>query len=58
MSPADTEVNMNQMLMHFAHALELLSDERGFLAGRVVLVVVILAVIVIAAVIAFIIPGS
>jgi phosphotransferase system glucose/maltose/N-acetylglucosamine-specific IIC component len=49
---------MDQMLMHLAHALERLPDERGFLAGRVVLVVVILAVIVIAAVIAFIIPGS
>jgi hypothetical protein len=49
---------MNQMLMHLAHTLEQLRDERGFLAGRVVLVVVILAVIVIAAVIAFIIPGS
>lgn len=58
MSPADTERNMNQMLMHLAHTLEQLRDERGFLAGRVVLVVVILAVIVIAAVIAFIIPGS
>jgi hypothetical protein len=49
---------MNQMLMHFVHALERLREERGFLAGRVVLVVVILAVIVIAAVIALIIPGS
>jgi hypothetical protein len=49
---------MNQMLMRLAHATERLRDERGFLAGRVVLVVVILAGIVIAAVIAFIIPGS
>jgi hypothetical protein len=49
---------MNHTLMHFAAVLERLRDERGFLAGRVALVVVILAVIVIAAVIAFIVPGS
>jgi hypothetical protein len=49
---------MNQMLTPLAQRLERLHDESGFLAGRIVLVVVILAVIVIAAVIAFIIPGS
>ena len=49
---------MDQMLMHLAHALEGLRDERGFLAGRVALVIFIIGLIVVAAVIAFIIPGS
>lgn len=49
---------MNSMLMHLAQRLEDLRDERGFLAGRVALVVLVLAIIVLAAVIAFLIPGS
>jgi hypothetical protein len=49
---------MDRMRMHVTRGSERLGDERGFLAGRVALVVVILAVIVIAAVIAFVIPGT
>lgn len=49
---------MNQILMHLAQGLERLRDERGFLAGRVALVIFIIGLIVVAAVIAFIIPGS
>jgi hypothetical protein len=48
---------MNSMLMHLTRRLEDLPDERGFLAGRVALVVFIIALIVVAAVIAFVIPG-
>ena len=49
---------MNQLLMHLADLPERLRDERGFLAGRLALVVFIIGLIVVAAVIAFIIPGS
>jgi hypothetical protein len=49
---------MDRMRTHVIGGFERLRDERGFLAGRVALVVVILAVIVIAAVIALLIPGS
>jgi hypothetical protein len=49
---------MKLMQMHLAHRLGELRDERGCLAGRVALVILILAVIVVAAVIAFIVPGS
>ncbi|HZB01816.1 MAG TPA: hypothetical protein VE800_06885 [Actinomycetota bacterium] len=49
---------MNQILTHLTERLDRLRDERGFLAGRVALVIFIIGLIVVAAVIAFIIPGS
>jgi hypothetical protein len=49
---------MNLIPTHLAQWPERLRDERGFLAGRVALVVFIIGVIVVAAVIAFVIPGS
>jgi len=49
---------MNQILMHLTEGVDRLRDERGFLAGRVALVIFIIGLIVVAAVIAFIIPGS
>jgi hypothetical protein len=48
---------MNLILMHLAEGLQELADERGFLAGRVALVIFIIGLIVVAAVIAFVIPG-
>ena len=49
---------MNQIRTHLTEWLDRLRDERGFLAGRVALVIFIIGLIVVAAVIAFIIPGS
>lgn len=46
------------MPMHLAQRLPALRDERGFLAGRVALVIFIIGLIVVAAVIAFVVPGS
>jgi hypothetical protein len=49
---------MNLMPMHVVQRLRALRDERGFLAGRVALVIFIIGLIVVAAVIAFVVPGS
>lgn len=49
---------MKHTLTHLWAALGAFSDEEGFLAGRIALVIVILALIVVFAVIAFLIPGS
>jgi hypothetical protein len=49
---------MDRMPMHLTRGFERLRDERGFLAGRLALVVFIIGLIVIAAVIALVIPGS
>ena len=50
---------MNLILKNLAEGLQrLLPDERGFLAGRLALVIFIIGLIVVFAVIAFIIPGG
>jgi hypothetical protein len=49
---------MNLIPMHLPQRLRALRDERGFLAGRVALVIFVIGLIVVAAVIAFVIPGS
>jgi hypothetical protein len=53
----DTERSMKLTLLHLAERLETIREERGFLAGRLALVVFIIGLIVVAAVLAFVIPG-